>query len=99
MTAQPSGPVGPVGVAAEGVGCVLARERGVLVVLTGAGPVRASYGARMLSRIAGGRAHLPEPGEWVALRRWADGPVTVDDCLTPLPPRPLATVLPLRPRG
>ena len=60
------------------VGCVLAREIGVLVVLTDVGPVRASYGARMLGQIARDRSRVPEPGEWVVLRRWSDGPVTVE---------------------
>lgn len=73
MTAAP--------VAAGVVGCVLAGEDGVLRVLTGAGAVRASYGARMLARIACARSNAPEPGEWVSLLRWADGVVTVEDCL------------------
>jgi len=82
------------------VGCVLAREIGVLVVLTDDGPVRASYGARMLGAIARDRSRLPEAGEWVTVRRWCDGPVTIEDILT-RPFRPaLATVTPLRrPRG
>ena len=75
------------------MGCVLAGETGVLVVLTDDGPVRASYGARMLCAIARDRSRSPEAGEWVTLRRWSDGPVTVEDVLT----RPaLAKVLPLR---
>ena len=35
---------------------------------------------------------MPEPGEWVVLRRWYDGPVTVEDTLTRRPHR-LAQVL------
>jgi ribosome biogenesis GTPase len=77
---------------------VLARETGVLVVLTDHGPVRASYGARMLAAIARDRSRLPDPGEWVALRRWCDGPVTVEDVLNRRPPPALAPVVPLRPR-
>ena len=79
----------------ETVGCVLAREIGVLVVLTDRGPVRASYGARMLGQIARDRSRVPEPGEWVVLRRWYDGPVTVDSVLTRRPSR-IAPVVPLR---
>lgn len=79
----------------ETVGCVLAREIGTLVVLTDVGPVRASYGARMLGQIARDRSQLPEPGEWVALRRWYDGPVTVEATLARRPDT-LASVLPLR---
>ena len=71
------------------VGCVLAREIGVLVVLTDQGPVRASYGARMLGAIARDRSKVPEPGEWVGLRRWSDGPVTVESSMAPpVTPRP-----------
>ena len=71
---------------------MLARETGVLLVLTDDGPVRASYGARMLCAIARDRSRSPEAGEWVTVRRWCDGPVTVEDVLT----RPrLAKVLPL----
>ena len=78
------------------VGCVLADEIGVLVVLTDDGPVRASYGARMLAAIARDRSTVPGPGEWVTLRRWCDGPQTVVATLTrPSAPR-LAPVLPWR---
>ena len=75
---------------------MLAHETGVLVVLTDVGPVRASYGARMLEQIARDRSRVPEPGEWVVLRRLYDGPVTVEAALTPRPPR-IAPVVPLRP--
>ena len=74
---------------------MLAREVGVLVVLTDRGPVRATYGAALLRAVARDRAGLPEPGEWVELRRWCDGPVTVEAVLTR--PPPLARVLRLRP--
>ena len=80
---------------------MLAREIGVLVVLTDDGPVRASYGARMLYEVARDPSRLPEAGEWVTLRRWCDGPVTVEGVLTrPDQPPALATVLQLhRPRS
>lgn len=75
---------------------MLAREIGVLVVLTDAGPVRASYGVRMLGAMARDRSRVPEAGEWVTVRRWCDGPVTVEGVLTrPGRPPALATVLPL----
>ena len=77
------------------VGCVLARASGVLLVLTDDGPVRATYDATLLGQVARDRTRAPEPGEWVSLRRWSDGPLTVHDVLG-RPPRPgLATVLPL----
>jgi hypothetical protein len=78
------------------VGCVLACDVGVLVVLTDEGTVRASYGAKMLGAIARDRSHVPTAGEWVSLRRWPDGPVTVEGTLGPANPSPLARVLPLR---
>ena len=74
---------------------MLAREIGILVVLTDDGPVRASYGARMLGAIARDRSRSPEAGEWVTVRRWCDGPVTVEDILTRPSGACLATVLPL----
>lgn len=77
------------------VGCVLSCGTGLVVVLTDEGPVRATYGARMLGRIARDRTWTPDPGEWVSLRRWSDGPVTVEDALLTRE-RPLAAVLPLR---
>ncbi len=92
------------------LGCVLAREVGVLLVLTDTGPLRASYGVRLLGRLAADPGCLPEPGEWVALRRWPDGPVTAEMAPGAEPTRPttppqdqpqargLATVVPLRRR-
>lgn len=77
------------------VACVLEREIGVLVVLTDDGPVRATYGARMLGAICRDRSCVPGPGDWVTVRRWSDGPLTVEDTLTRRS-RPLAPVLPLR---
>ena len=50
------------------VGCVVARDVGVLVVLTDSGTVRATYGVRMLGAIARDRSRVPEPGEWVELK-------------------------------
>ncbi|MET0998674.1 MAG: hypothetical protein ABWX73_08185 [Marmoricola sp.] len=80
------------------VGCVLARELGILVVLTDSGPVRATYGARMLGAIARDRSRIPDPGDWVSMRRWSDGPVTVESALTrPVAP-PLAPVVSLHRR-
>lgn len=104
MSVQPSDPLRRRPVVAAGVvGCVLSCDDGILQVLTDSGRLRASYGARMLARIARSRANAPEPGEWVSLARWADGAITVQDCLgrrTPAPEGPprLAPVVQLRPR-
>jgi hypothetical protein len=82
------------------VGCVLGREVGVVLVLTDRGEVRASYGARMLGALARDPSSAPDPGEWVALRRWPDGPVTVEGLVwRPPTPTSLASVLPLRRRS
>jgi ribosome biogenesis GTPase len=82
------------------VGCVLGHEVGVLRVLTDRGEVRASYSGRMLGVLARDRSCAPEPGEWVALRRWPDGPVTVEGFVSRLPREPaLAPVVRLRPRS
>ncbi len=77
------------------VGCVLGCQTGTLVVLTDDGPQRATYGAKMLGTICRDRSGAPAPGEWVTLRRWSDGPVTVEDVLL-TQSRALAQVLPLR---
>jgi hypothetical protein len=77
---------------------VLGHECGVVLVLTDRGQVRATYGARMLGELARDRSCAPEPGEWVTLRRWPDGPVTVEGLVwRPPTPAPLAPVLPMRP--
>ena len=76
------------------LGCVLRVLDGVVVVLTGSGELRASYAAALLSRVAEDPATAPSPGEWWRLRRWPDGPVTVEHRLE----QPLARVLPWRPR-
>jgi hypothetical protein len=61
------------------VGCVVACETGIARVLTDLGEKRASYSGRMLSRIARDRTVVAEPGDWVVLRRWPDGRVTIED--------------------
>lgn len=75
------------------LGCVLSVETGVLVVLTDVGEVRASYGGAMLCRIARDRSCLPGPGDWVVLRQWPDGRVTVEGATASR----VADVIPLRP--
>jgi ribosome biogenesis GTPase len=76
------------------VGCVVRIETGVAVVLTDHGERRASYGARMLSDVARDRSRAPRAGDWVTLRTWPDGRVTLEECLT----SPSAAVLPFRRR-
>jgi hypothetical protein len=82
------------------VGCVLGAEVGVLRVLTDRGEIRATYSGRMLGALARDRSCAPQVGEWVALRRWPDGPVTVEGLVWRPPPQAtLAPVVPLRRRS
>ena len=76
---------------------MLACETGVLLVLTDRGALRATYGAPLLGLLARDRTATPEPGEWVLLRRWCDGPVTVEEMFARRPEPPLADVVHLRP--
>ncbi|MCW2756413.1 MAG: GTPase [Nocardioidaceae bacterium] len=78
----------------EPVGLVLRVETGVARVLTDTGETVASYGGRMLGAVARDRSCAPAAGDWVTLRTWADGRVTMEECLT----RASATVLPFRRR-
>lgn len=63
------------------MGLVLDTDSGVSRVLTDQGEMRASLGGRMLGRIARDRSLLPEPGDWVRLRLWSDGRLTIEDTL------------------
>jgi len=65
------------------VGCVVACETGIARVLTDRGEVRASYGGSMLCRIARDRGCVANPGDWVVLRHWADGRITIEDVWAP----------------
>jgi len=76
------------------VGCVVQVETGVFRVLTDRGEVRASLDGAMLGEVARDRSALPGPGDWVELRRWCDGRITV---LRSMQVR-LASVSQLRPR-
>ncbi|MEP6815927.1 MAG: hypothetical protein ABI873_10290 [Marmoricola sp.] len=78
----------------EPVGCVVRVETGVAVVLTDLGECRASYSGRMLADVARDRSRAPRVGDWVTLRTWPDGRVTLEECLT----RVVAVVLPFRRR-
>jgi ribosome biogenesis GTPase len=55
---------------------VAAGERGLVQVLTAAGPCRARVSGRLLHE-AGGAVALPAVGDWVGLRAAADGEVRV----------------------
>lgn len=79
-------------------GCVLSIDTGVAVLLTDGGEVRASLGSRLLAAVARDRTAMPEPGDWVSLRRWPDGRVTIEQTLRRPPRAASATVLRFRTR-
>ncbi|MEO3777913.1 ribosome small subunit-dependent GTPase A [Micromonospora sp. B11E3] len=62
-------------------GRVARVDRGVCTVLDADGPVRATLGAAVLSAAARDLTRLPCAGDWVLLRTWPDGPVTVESVL------------------
>lgn len=63
-------------------GCVPGRisrvDKGLCTVLTEDGPERASWSGALLGEIARNPQAFPCTGDWVALRRWPDDPVTVE---------------------
>ncbi|WFE57034.1 ribosome small subunit-dependent GTPase A [Micromonospora sp. WMMD712] len=62
-------------------GRVARVDRGVCTVLDADGPVRATLGAAVLADAARDLTRLPCAGDWVLLRTWPDGPVTVESVL------------------
>ncbi|WP_030484129.1 hypothetical protein [Nocardioides aequoreus] len=81
--------------ARHGAGCVLGAGDGLVEVLTDRGRLSATLGGAALARLAADPASAPQPGDWVDLCWWPDGPVTVDRVRRRETPR-LARVLPLR---
>ena len=63
-------------------GRVVRVDRGLCLVSTGPGQVRASFGGEVLDAIAVDTAATPCTGDWCAVRDWPDGPVTVEAVLT-----------------
>ncbi|MFI7436189.1 ribosome small subunit-dependent GTPase A [Micromonospora haikouensis] len=62
-------------------GRVARVDRGVCTVLGADGPLRATLGAAVLADAARDLTRLPCAGDWVLLRAWPDGPVTVESVL------------------
>src|SRR6266545_768303 len=58
-------------------GLVARVDRGVCEVLTEAGPTRASVAGDVLADAAADPLAMPCTGDWVALRDWPDGRITV----------------------
>ena len=63
------------------VGRVVRVDRGVALVLTETGIVRASYGAELLAEMACDPGAAPSTGDWVVVRDWPDHRVTLDTVL------------------
>jgi ribosome biogenesis GTPase / thiamine phosphate phosphatase len=62
-------------------GRVARVDRGVCTVLTESGTTRASLAGAILSAAAGDPVALPCAGDWVVVREWPDGRVTVEAVL------------------
>jgi ribosome biogenesis GTPase len=62
-------------------GRVVRVDRGVCTVLTADGPVRASLAGTVLCAGADDPAALPCAGDWVAVRTWPDGRVSLESVL------------------
>jgi len=78
------------------VGVVLGVRTGVLEVLSDGGRLRTTLDGTMLAAVARDRSRMPAPGDWVRLRTWSDGRVTV---VGPMCEPAGATVIPLRRPG
>ncbi|WP_157641099.1 hypothetical protein [Longispora albida] len=62
-------------------GRVLRADQGVYTIFTATGTSRATLGGGMLARGARSPQALPCVGDWVVLRTWPDGPVTIETVL------------------
>jgi ribosome biogenesis GTPase / thiamine phosphate phosphatase len=62
-------------------GRVTRVDRGLCKTMTASGPVRATLGASALEAIGRDPIAGPCTGDWVVLRSWPDGPVTVEAVL------------------
>ena len=63
------------------LGRVARVDKGVAGVLTETGPVRASWGGAVLSRIAQDPTEAPCTGDWCVIREWPDHRTTVEHVL------------------
>lgn len=63
------------------VGRVVLVDGGVARVLTEQGPLRASFGGRLLSEICADHLTAPCPGDWCVVREWPDSRVTLETVL------------------
>jgi ribosome biogenesis GTPase len=56
-------------------------DRGLCTVWTADGPMRASFGSTVLEAIAADPLQAPCTGDWGVVRRWPDGPITLEAVL------------------
>ncbi|MGH3446705.1 MAG: GTPase RsgA, partial [Nocardioidaceae bacterium] len=63
------------------VGRVVRVDRGICAVVTADGLVRASLGSGVLEAMADDTLSTPCTGDWCVLRKWCDGPMTVERVL------------------
>ncbi len=63
------------------VGRVVRVDKGVASLLTEQGPVRASWGAPVLQRVAHDPTEAPCTGDWCVVRTWPDHRVTIEHVL------------------
>lgn len=56
-------------------------DRGIAHVLIESGPVRASFGANLLCRVAADPAAVPCTGDWAVVREWPDHRLTLEQLL------------------
>jgi ribosome biogenesis GTPase len=63
------------------LGRVVRVDKGVASVLTESGPVRASWGGPVLTRVAQDPTEAPCTGDWCVLRSWPDRRTTIEHVL------------------
>ncbi|NED94158.1 ribosome small subunit-dependent GTPase A [Phytoactinopolyspora alkaliphila] len=56
-------------------------DKGGAVVTTADGPLHVTYGGAVLADAAADRSRFPAAGDWVAVRHWPDGRITLDAVL------------------
>lgn len=59
-------------------GRVARVDRGLCTIWASEGPVRASFGSAVLDAIAADPRQTPCTGDWVLVRTWPDGPLTLE---------------------
>src|SRR5690348_16979538 len=63
------------------LGRVIRVDQGVVVVLSERGPLRCTYGGRLLGKVAANPQHAPCAGDWCVVQEWPDHRLTVAEVL------------------